>query len=388
MFIAPGKGRETMAYVATLGSGAAPRHLLTSDGNPEKLRECRWASNTRIVCRIFVEMEENLSIVGYWRWIALDADGTRPQLLSAPSTARALGVAQAGGSIIDWESGKEGSILMTRVFVPDMNIGTRLANERRGYGVERVDTNSLQRSIVEAPKEEAVEFISDGRGNVRVMGSATKGGPLYDRGIYAYFYRKSGEETWLPLSTRNLIDETGFAPLAVDPTLNAVYGIEQSKGRYAIFRIALDGSLKRELVLERPDVDVDGLIRIGRRQRVVGVSYATDRRELMFFDPQLKSLAGALSRALPGLPLINFVDSSEDETKLLLWAGSDVDPGRYYLFDRTARKLDEIMLSRPPLENAKLAPVKPVTFPAADGTQIPGYLTLPPGSDARTCPRS
>ncbi|MEZ0241926.1 MAG: alpha/beta hydrolase family protein, partial [Sphingomonas sp.] len=83
---------------------------------------------------------------------------------------------------------------------------------------------------------------------------------------------------------------------------------------------------------------------------------------------------------------ITFVDASEDDTKLLLWAGSDVDPGRYYVFDRTAKKLTEIMLTRPPLEGATLAPVKSVTFTATDGTQIPAYLTLPPGSDGKNLP--
>jgi dipeptidyl aminopeptidase/acylaminoacyl peptidase len=41
------------------------------------------------------------------------------------------------------------------------------------------------------------------------------------------------------------------------------------------------------------------------------------------------------------------------------------------------------MLSRPELENAKLAAVRHVTYRAADGTEVPAYLTLPPGSDGR-----
>jgi dipeptidyl aminopeptidase/acylaminoacyl peptidase len=44
------------------------------------------------------------------------------------------------------------------------------------------------------------------------------------------------------------------------------------------------------------------------------------------------------------------------------------------------------MLSRPQLEGLKLAPVKAVTYRAADGTTIPAYLTLPPGSSGNGLP--
>ncbi|WP_204273961.1 hypothetical protein, partial [Stenotrophomonas maltophilia] len=68
----------------------------------------------------------------------------------------------------------------------------------------------------------------------------------------------------------------GFNPYAVDREANLVYGFDGNEGRLALYSIALDGSLTRKLVFAHPQVDVDGLVRIGRQRRVVGVSYATD----------------------------------------------------------------------------------------------------------------
>jgi dipeptidyl aminopeptidase/acylaminoacyl peptidase len=153
-----------------------------------------------------------------------------------------------------------------------------------------------------------------------------------------------------------------------------------------LFRIRLDGSGTRELVASHEQVDVDGLIRIGRRNRVVGASFATERRQVIYFDSELRALAERLHRALPNLPLINFVDASEDEQRLLILAGSDADPGRYYVYDKGTRQLNEVMLARPELENVPLATVRAVTYRAADGTQIPAYLTLPPGGTQRGLP--
>ena len=50
----------------------------------------------------------------------------------------------------------------------------------------------------------------------------------------------------------------------------------------------------------------------------------------MYFDPEFKKLAASLAKALPNLPLIDFVDASDDESKLLIFAGSDTDPAAIY----------------------------------------------------------
>jgi dipeptidyl aminopeptidase/acylaminoacyl peptidase len=150
--------------------------------------------------------------------------------------------------------------------------------------------------------------------------------------------------------------------------------------------MALDGSGKREQVLARSDVDVDGLVSIGRQSRVVGASFVTDKRQIEFFDPALAKLALSLSKALPGLPLVSIVDASADEGRLLLFAGSDTDPGHYYVFDKATHSLNEVLPVRPQLANVALSPVKPISYPAADGTMIPSYLTLPPGSDGKNLP--
>jgi hypothetical protein len=38
-------------------------------------------------------------------------------------------------------------------------------------------------------------------------------------------------------------------------------------------------------------------------------------------------MAASLSKALPGNPMVSVVDSSMDESRLLILAGGDVDPG-------------------------------------------------------------
>lgn len=385
--IQPTAGRGSVLYVATLAGTPEMKPILSSTGSPDHLDYCGWATATRLICGIGVLEKVGGAISGYTRLITLNADGSDMKILSARSSSAALGVARNGGELVDWLGDDSGAVLMTNYYVPEASTGHIVSSQRQGLGVDRVDTKSLARKTIEQPKSAAAEYISDGRGTIRVMAVQPDTSTGYSGSRTVYSYRKAGSREWLPLSTVTYAGglSSGFEPYAVDPDLNVVYGFDNKDGRTALYKIALDGSMKADLVYERPDVDVDGLMRIGRQRRVVGVSYAGEKRNAVFFDPTIKALSTSLSNALKQ-PIVSIQDASADESVLLVWAGSDLDPGRYYLFNKNTKSLAEIMAVRPQLARTTLASVKPVSFPAGDGTMIPGYLTLPPGSDGKDLP--
>ena len=383
--ITPYGRRGEALMIADPLAGGDPVTILRSSGEREQLESCSWVTAARLTCRIYFTEQVDGDLLGFTRMVALNVDGSGIKALSARTNSNSLGFAQNGGSIIDWTGDGAGSVLMTRQFVPESSTGTHAASRQDGLGVERVDTLTLTRHPVENGRPMAVEYLTDGRGQVRVVG-VRSGSPERPGNSISYLYRRPDGGGWTALSTLDLNGGAGFDPYAVDPALNVAYGFDQLDGRQALFRVALDGSMRRDLVLARPDVDVDGLIRIGRQHRVVGASYATERRQIEFFDPALKALGASLERALPGHPNVSFIDASEDEKTLLLFAGSDTAPGSFYVLDRTTRHMTEVLPVRPELAAVRLGTMKAITYTAADGTKIPAYLTLPAGSDGRNLP--
>jgi dipeptidyl aminopeptidase/acylaminoacyl peptidase len=174
--------------------------------------------------------------------------------------------------------------------------------------------------------------------------------------------------------------------LAIYESNNSLYALRKRNGRMALTKIVLGDAPVETLVAENPRVDIDDVVRSGDGQRVIGYTYAEDYRHVVYFDPEYRALSAALTRALPDHPIIDFRTASEDGNKLLLFAGTDKDPGRYYLFDKARKSLGEIMPVRPNLAGRGLAVVKPITFSVADGAAIPAYLTLPPGKEAKGLP--
>jgi len=386
--IQPWAGAGSTLFTVSVADGAiAP--VTRGSGFPDRLLGCYWASNTRLTCNVQVLVNDGTQYLGFDRILAVDLDGKNMKMLSARTTDRALGNDQDGGTVIDWQTGADdGGVLMTHNYVAEASTGTHLANVNSGLGVDWVDTTTLKHRVIEQPRGGATSYLTDGHGAVRIMAVRGTDSSGYDANLIRYSFRAKDSRSWQLLGTETINGSVsvGFTPVAVDRDKNVAYGFDVANGHTALFSVALDGSGKRESVLARDDVDVDALIRLGRSRRVVGASFVTDRRETVYFDPELKRLTQSLGKALPGTPLIDIVDASADESRLLIVARGDVDPGRYYLYDKTNHHLDEVLPTRPQLAQTKLAAVKPMTYPAADGTQIPGYLTLPPGSDGKNLP--
>ncbi|MEO9468921.1 S9 family peptidase [Parasphingorhabdus sp.] len=384
-FLSPGPGNQTDLYSIDLTKGNTPQRLTSSSGDPEDFWWCRWVSNERLACKIGAMEDYAGDIYTSTSVFAINSDGSNPKLLSKRQPPNAIGVSLGGGSIIDWLPSEESAVLMTRYHVKEGAARTRIRKTKKGLAVERIDTLTGRSKMVERPEDEAVEYITDGQGNVRIKGMRVeRGSTELDSGQIKYYY-SSGKD-WLPLGELDYANRTGFNPYAVDSKSNRAFGFAPYQGRKALVSIALDGTMDQDVIYSHDEVDVDGLIRIGKNQRIVGASYATEKRRAVYFDPELSKLASALGKALGAGYSIHFADASLDETKLLIWAGSDVDPGQYFLFDKTSKQLRPLLGVRPNVENNTLATVKPVSYPAADGTMIPAYLTLPVGSSGKNLP--
>lgn len=381
-YVGAAAGQMTVLTIGDLAKGEL-KPITYTDNRPVDLKYCGWASNDRLVCQ-----SEGLDVVygkrvAYTRLFAIDADGKNVRSLAAPHAAQALRPSQFDGEVLDYRD-RDGHVLIARDHVPTETTGTLVASTDHGIGVDLVDVRSNASRSVVRPRENASEFISDGRGNVRIMGVDRVGATGFNlTGQVAFLYRQQPEGSWQPFSVSDQ-NHDGLEPIAVDPDLNAAYALKKKDGREALYRVALDGSMKEELVLDDPRVDIDGVVKIG--SRVIGASYTTDRSRAVYFDPDYRRLAEQLERALPNTPLIDFVSSSRDGDMLLIHAGSDTDAGRFYLFQKSTHKLQGLISARPQADGLTLAKVRSISYKSFDGTDVPAYLTLPPGSNGKNLP--
>ena len=382
-------GADQVIYVADLVAGGAPKPIIKAESRDARFSWCGWSTSQRLVCDVRTVLSDSGVLLGFSRLVAMDSDGTRLVKLTQDQSSRAMRVVQDGGSVLDWSvPGEPGKILMTREYVPENRMGSNLRSDKDGVGVDMVDTVTLARNKVESPRRGAVEYLTDGRGNIRIVGLQDTNSQGYAKDTISYLYRRQGSRDWEPLTKLDLAsDKAGsFNPVTIDADTNSVVGFDYDQGMIGLYSMALDGSKQQRKLLGRSDVDIDTVITIGRQRKVVGASYATERRTIEYFDPALAALGRALTKALPGKPNVDIIDSDDSGTKLIVLAWSDTNPGMFYLLDRKTNKLEELLPVRQELAQVPLAPMKAVTYKADDGNVIPAYLTLPVGSSGKGLP--
>lgn len=381
----PGPGKSSILTIVDVPTGNQTP-ILKSSADPEKVYWCKFATDNQLICQYGGTTPYEDFLVGFSRLIAMDTSARNIRQLGQRSHFEEAGLRQYDGGILDWLPESPGSVLMERTYLREVGTtGTRFVDSRQGLGVDQVDLTTLKATPVETPKQFASTYMTDGRGNVRVM--AFVGASSSElTGTMSWKYRTLKSKEWLPLGEYDSRDDTGLYPVAVDATCDCAYVLKKAGGRDALYTVALDGTMATKLVASNPRVDIDGIKRLGRGQKVIGYTYTDDRGHVVYFDPEFDKLATSLGKALPNQPLISFREASADGSKLLIVARGDADPGTYYYFDRNSRRLDEVELIRPALEGRTLAHVQTISVAAPDGVQIPAYLTLPPNRTAKNLP--
>lgn len=229
-------------------------------------------------------------------------------------------------------------------------------------------------------------WLADPSGVVRLGYGASQ------QGVF-FVYRKDAESEWVTIREPQNIraEPLGFLPLGFTEEPDEIYVLARNGGdRLALHRYNVAHGTLSDLVFAHPRVDVGGPLvyatpQPGQPARVLGVHYTTDYPQIHWLDPDAEALTTDLRRSLPGVePIVR--SRSADGSRLLVLAASDRVPPTYYLMEPAKRAAMRLFSTRPDLDPDVLAEVKPVSYTARDGVEIPGYLTLPRGSEGRRVP--
>ncbi len=144
---------------------------------------------------------------------------------------------------------------------------------------------------------------------------------------------------------------------------------------------------KEEMVESDPlnKVDFTGSYFSDLTDDLIATIYVDDRRRIYWKDKNFEADYNWLQKQLPGRQ-VNFASSSKDENLWIVSGNGDTDPGEVYLFDRKAKKLTSQYRLREQLPREALAEMKPIRYKSSDGLEVPAFLTLPKGVEAKNLP--
>jgi dipeptidyl aminopeptidase/acylaminoacyl peptidase len=358
----------TVLTVFDLSTGEANLALAsTSDGF--NLQWCDWANNERLLCSFFgISKAWNSFVVT--RLVAVNADGSKMKVLLQKQVEG--NYSQFLDGVVDWLVDDPRRVL---VEIPNMMPGSidvfRPAHaSSRGFSVRPVDIYSGDTGIPIETQSGYVSWMSDGRGLPRLYRRLNEHHLRWN-------YRQSGKNKWRRLHKARVSDlDDHYYPVGFGEDPDGLLVVMPHEGRFALWSVDLKGKRDDEIVFSHPEVDVRRTLVLGKFKRTVAIEYVTDRAHLHFFDAAVEKISEMLTSYYSG-KTVEVIDESWDRRYYIVYVGSDRDPGAFYRFDVEKKKLLKISPKYPLLESRSLSPMKPVRYPARDGAEIPGYLTLP-----------
>jgi dipeptidyl aminopeptidase/acylaminoacyl peptidase len=410
-----GSEDDTVLMTFDRKAGGTYKRVTASEPGKFDIGWCRWASQQRLLCGLYGNiLGKKYAEPPFTRMFAVNADGAQLKTLDQSPDAnpfvtttsmRNLNMNQ--GAHIDKSEASEtakrdGDSYMVGYsadkfmssytpekqdqvidFLPseDETVLIQMDDDRDSYpsvfalniltgnmGVRLNETLPIRR------------YITDGRGNPRIGWGGTAGSSETQ-----YFARLDGDREWRKLGSAGAFSTNNpLRPVAMAVGDNTAYALGSHEGRDALWALDLADKAAPKLLFHHPLVDVGEPI-LQTDRRLLGMRYDVERPYVWYADPKLRELIERMDQQFPGR-VHEIVDSSDDMSALVIRASSDVDDGTYYIFDKATDKLQKLGVSYPELDQKSLGTMTNIIYKATDGTEIPGYLTVPSGVEKKNLP--
>lgn len=191
-------------------------------------------------------------------------------------------------------------------------------------------------------------------------------------------YRDSEEEDFRVVLTRNFKETVNFLEFTADnQRVYAATNIGRDKMVLALMNPAT--CEEEEILYENDTYDISSISYSRRRGKLLGVFCSGHQEPIRhYFDDEERAFREHLRELFPG-KRCGMADTSKDETKYILYVGSDRTRGAYYFYDQTTDELTHITDTAPWLKEEDMVPMLPVRYVTRDGLSIEAYLSLPKG---------
>jgi dipeptidyl aminopeptidase/acylaminoacyl peptidase len=247
------------------------------------------------------------------------------------------------------------------------------------HDLYKVKISTGERTLVRKNTERLVGWTFDLKDQIRLATRINDGGETEVLRVDADGFKK--------VYSCNVFEACG--PVRFHKDNKRVYFVTNKGEGADLMKLALfDPETGKEEPVESDPasrVDFGNAIFSDLANEMIATVYEDDRTRIYWKDKGYEADYKLLKSKLGGRE-IGFDSSTRDEQLWLISATSDTDPGEKYLFDRKTKALTPQYRLREKLPRERLAPMQAIRYKSSDGLEIPAYLTLPKGVEAKNLP--
>ena len=236
------------------------------------------------------------------------------------------------------------------------------------HDVYRLNVNNGDLELVAENPGNISSWMTDNDGKLRIATTT-------DGVTTSLLYRENETDEFKSILTTDFKESVSPLYFTFD-NKNIYVSSNRNRDKSAIYKFDLVEVQETDLIFEHEQVDVYGLMRSKKREVITGVSFTTDKRQLVFFDEYRESIQNKLEAKLENVE-VALSQFSKDESKAIVITYSDKSRGTYYYYDVLNDKLEKLADLSPWLDPNNMASMKSISYKSRDGLIINGYLTLP-----------
>jgi dipeptidyl aminopeptidase/acylaminoacyl peptidase len=283
-----------------------------------------------------------------------------------------------GVTVLKWHTSKPHTMIIETHNSPGR--GNEGFDARRGRGaawalsVYEVDTQTGNGTRLDIGDPYKHEYAVDAGGKLLARDEWN-----LDTQTYDVIARRGG--TWSKIYGEKRRGPLQMLGPTADATAVWLLG-EDTDGRVKVWSLPLDGS-PRKIAFEDPQSAVNG-VTLDATGTLQGVWVGPDDHPI-WFDKAEEQRRAAMTNPFPNLQ-VDFLSHSDDKHLQILSTSGAASPPVYYLIDLKSHRASIVGAEYPALDGVKLGKVVSFNYKAHDGTDIPGYLTLPPEASGAAPP--
>lgn len=342
-----------------------------------KIRSVDWASPEIVL--VTLSTTENLgpdfvqSKIELYGAARITLDGQKAELVFArdPSMARAVwgnyGARTVAGKTVGYFGGVQ--------FTQSTASRTEYVFDHGRPALFQVDlATNRSRKVANSPSEGIYrDWLVDGAGEV----AAT-----LDIVSSSGNWKITNQRGTAIASGKNLGGKVGFVALGKEGATVIYSETAATEGAVRWFEVPLAGGSAQEVWA---DVDIERIFVDPANGRMLGYLERGEAPRPVLFDPARQADIARVYRAFPKRR-VRIADWSADFRKFLVHTDGNGDPGTWFAIDMAAKRAEPIGDDYPGIPAQQVGAISRVAYKAADGLDLDGILSLPPGPATKNLP--